>query len=143
MAEITNNYAPGSCVFQAGSTQNGDITITGPITQYVPEKRVDHPLGKFIPNKAKVQRIVDWIGANMAGQRTHKDLLLPLKAAMEVRPRAVASGVTREAFVEQYGEEVSEESWKKWIRGNRDTSYDAEELDSYIAEIQEILDEKE
>lgn len=28
MANITNHYAPGSCVFQAGSSQNGDIHIT-------------------------------------------------------------------------------------------------------------------
>lgn len=33
MANITNNYAQGSCVFEAGSSQNGDITITGPIYQ--------------------------------------------------------------------------------------------------------------
>lgn len=29
MANITNHYAPGSCVFQAGSSQNGDVYITG------------------------------------------------------------------------------------------------------------------
>lgn len=33
MANITNNYEPGSCTFQAGSSQNGDVTITGPIYQ--------------------------------------------------------------------------------------------------------------
>lgn len=27
MSQITNNYAPGSCVFQAGSTMNGDVHI--------------------------------------------------------------------------------------------------------------------
>lgn len=27
MNQITNNYAPGSCVFQAGSSQNGDVHI--------------------------------------------------------------------------------------------------------------------
>lgn len=27
MSQITNNYAPGSCVFQAGSSQNGDVHI--------------------------------------------------------------------------------------------------------------------
>ena len=26
MASITNNYAQGSCLFEAGSTQNGDVT---------------------------------------------------------------------------------------------------------------------
>lgn len=29
MSTITNNYAEGSCVFEAGSSQNGDIHITG------------------------------------------------------------------------------------------------------------------
>ena len=29
MAEITNHYAEGSCTFQAGSSQNGDVHITG------------------------------------------------------------------------------------------------------------------
>ena len=29
MANITNNYAPGSCIFEAGSTQNGDVYIQG------------------------------------------------------------------------------------------------------------------
>ena len=33
MSNITNNYAEGSCVFEAGSSQNGDITITGHIYQ--------------------------------------------------------------------------------------------------------------
>lgn len=27
MSQITNNYAPGSCIFQAGSSQNGDVHI--------------------------------------------------------------------------------------------------------------------
>lgn len=29
MGNITNNYAERSCVFEAGSSQNGDITING------------------------------------------------------------------------------------------------------------------
>ena len=33
MSNITNNYAEGSCVFEAGSSQNGDITISGNIFQ--------------------------------------------------------------------------------------------------------------
>ncbi|MDR3845540.1 hypothetical protein [Hallella sp.] len=33
MANITNNFAEGSCTFEPGSTQNGDVTITGPIYQ--------------------------------------------------------------------------------------------------------------
>ena len=33
MSNITNNYEPGSCVFEAGSSQNGDVHITGPIYQ--------------------------------------------------------------------------------------------------------------
>ena len=33
MSNITNNYAEGSCVFEAGSSQNGDIMISGNIYQ--------------------------------------------------------------------------------------------------------------
>ena len=33
MANITNNYAEGSCTFHAGSSQNGDVTIMGPVYQ--------------------------------------------------------------------------------------------------------------
>ena len=33
MSNITNHYAEGSCVFEAGSSQNGDITISGNIYQ--------------------------------------------------------------------------------------------------------------
>ena len=33
MSNITNHYAEGSCVFMAGSSQNGDVHITGPIYQ--------------------------------------------------------------------------------------------------------------
>lgn len=33
MSNITNHYAEGSCVFEAGSSQNGDITINAPIYQ--------------------------------------------------------------------------------------------------------------
>lgn len=29
MADITNNYEAGSCIFEAGSSQNGDVHITG------------------------------------------------------------------------------------------------------------------
>lgn len=29
MSQITNHYAEGSCTFQAGSSQNGDVHITG------------------------------------------------------------------------------------------------------------------
>lgn len=36
MANITNNFAEGSCTFQAGSSQNGDVTINGYI--YIKEK---------------------------------------------------------------------------------------------------------
>ena len=32
---ITNNFAPGSCTFEAGSSQNGDVTISGNIYQGV------------------------------------------------------------------------------------------------------------
>lgn len=35
MGNITNNYAEGSCVFEAGSSQNGDVTINAPIYQGV------------------------------------------------------------------------------------------------------------
>lgn len=33
MSNITNNYAEGSCRFEAGSSQNGDVHITAPIYQ--------------------------------------------------------------------------------------------------------------
>lgn len=33
MSNITNNYEPGSCVFEAGSSQNGDVHISAPIYQ--------------------------------------------------------------------------------------------------------------
>ena len=33
MSNITNNYSEGSCVFEAGSSQNGDVTINAPIYQ--------------------------------------------------------------------------------------------------------------
>ena len=33
MSNITNHYAEGSCVFEAGSSQNGNVHITGPIYQ--------------------------------------------------------------------------------------------------------------
>ena len=42
MSNITNNYAEGSCVFEAGSSQNGDVHITGPIYQGGAEKN-DNP----------------------------------------------------------------------------------------------------
>lgn len=42
MGNITNNYAEGSCVFEAGSSQNGDITISGNIYQGEAKKN-DNP----------------------------------------------------------------------------------------------------
>ena len=42
MSEITNNFEKDSCHFGAGSSMNGDVTITGPVYQGIakPEKKV-------------------------------------------------------------------------------------------------------
>lgn len=43
MGNITNNYAEGSCVFEAGCSQNGDITINAPIYQGSVRPKEDPP----------------------------------------------------------------------------------------------------
>ena len=43
MANITNNYAPGSCRFEAGSSQNGDVTVIRPIYQGVTKQKENAP----------------------------------------------------------------------------------------------------
>ncbi len=39
MTQITNNFEPGSCTFQAGSSMNGDVTINAPICQGWPKQK--------------------------------------------------------------------------------------------------------
>ena len=43
MANITINFAEGSCTFQAGSSLNGDVTITGPIYQGETKQKENAP----------------------------------------------------------------------------------------------------
>lgn len=43
MANITNNFAEGSCTFEAGSSLNGDVTITGPIYQGETKQKENAP----------------------------------------------------------------------------------------------------
>lgn len=39
MANITNNFSPGSCTFQAGSSLNGDVTLNAPVYQGEPKQK--------------------------------------------------------------------------------------------------------
>lgn len=47
MANIINKFEPGSCTFQAGSSQNGDVTITGPIYQGETKPKEQTPNNPF------------------------------------------------------------------------------------------------
>ena len=58
MANITNNFAEGCCVFQAGSTMNGDVIINGPIYQYGTDKVQDNKEPK-IPKEKRICQAVD------------------------------------------------------------------------------------
>ena len=57
MANITNNFAEGSCVFQAGSTMNGDVIINGPIYQYGTDKVQDNKEPKMSKEKRICQAV--------------------------------------------------------------------------------------
>lgn len=57
MANITNNFAEGSCVFQAGSTMNGDVIINGPIYQYGTDKVQDNKEPKLSKEKRICQAV--------------------------------------------------------------------------------------
>lgn len=67
MANITNHYAPGSCVFQAGSSMNGDVYITDcTINQAMPQD--DGQEGNAItPNPAPrgpKNKFLFWLNGN-------------------------------------------------------------------------------
>ena len=57
MANITNNFAEGSCVFQAGSTMNGDVIINGLIYQYGTDKVQDNKEPKMSKEKRICQAV--------------------------------------------------------------------------------------
>lgn len=62
MANITNNYASGSCTFEAGSSQNGDVTIYQGATE--PKKNVSggsHSIGSPLHLSDKKGTKIDFI----------------------------------------------------------------------------------
>ena len=66
MSNITNHYAEGSCVFEAGSSQNGDVHITGPIYQggAVPETplqmEIKEPANDDVTNRDAIPADEEW-----------------------------------------------------------------------------------
>lgn len=76
MADITNHYEAGSCVFEAGSTQNGDVHITGG----------NYYQGGAKKPEAKPESVTDVTGAESIAtpQLTNRQLVILFTALMDL-----------------------------------------------------------
>ena len=83
MSNITNNYAEGSCVFEAGSSQNGDITITGhiyqggakPSAEAEKTDRQDDECPGQLTNRQVVIMMTALMGISLSPEYTNQQLL--------------------------------------------------------------------
>ena len=100
MANITNNYAEGSCIFNAGSSQNGDVYIQGgnfyqstkhnENTKHAskqknpqPQAQEESPYPFVVVGKDKAKRVIEKIKEYMEGKNKAKDIMRPLRAAQD------------------------------------------------------------
>lgn len=102
-----------------------------------------HPMAAYIMQPKKAEEVIEEMRhlVSAQSQNSPKDLLAPLKAAMECKPRAVMQNVPLDAFNREFMTSVSEESFKNWIRGNRNTLYEDAYLDDYIEVFSMIMKE--
>ena len=100
MANITNNYAEGSCIFNAGSSMNGDVYIQGgnfyqstkrnENTKHTskqknpqPKEQQQSPYPFVTVGKDKAMRVIEKIKEYMEGKNTPRDIMRPLRAAQD------------------------------------------------------------
>lgn len=114
-----NNY------YDRGSTNN--------------EPAADHPLAPYIRRGDKVDIILDWLHRAIMVQKSPKEQLAPIKAAMECRPQAVNRSLTFDVFNLEFGLTVSEGTWDNWINGHHGCKFDDSELNDYEEDLSNLM----
>lgn len=100
-----------------------------------------HPMARFVMRPEKAEAVINEMRHLVSSQPANspKDVLAPLMAAMTCKPRAIMQHVTCEAFVKEFGVQVSEDSFKNWIKGYHDTRYEEGYLDDYEELFSDIM----
>lgn len=98
-----------------------------------------HPLAKYCVRPEKAEDVIEWMRHAISAQPTPKEQLAVLKAATECHPQAIYHSVTYEAFTGEFKLELSEESFKKWIKGNRKAVYQKDELGVFVEALENIM----
>lgn len=97
----------------------------------------EHPLAKYVTDKKKVKRIIDWLHKKIEKKKNPKDMLAPIKAALECDPPAL-NRITFKEMNQEFNINCSEETFKNWIFGYRDHKYSKDEIDPYIEELERL-----
>lgn len=103
----------------------------------------EHPLTPYIRRGDKVTILLDWLHRAVDVQSQPKEQLAPIKAAMECRPQAISYTLPREVFNREFNLNISDDSWKDWIKSYHNKTYihdDVDELKMYKEELAEIME---
>lgn len=103
-----------------------------------------HPMAVYVKRADKAEGIIECMRHFVNGQSSSlpKDLLAPLKAAIDCKPRAVLTSVTLDAYNREFSLDIKEETFKSWIKGNRGTRYEEDDLRDFMDEYERIMNEK-
>lgn len=98
-----------------------------------------HPLVSYICRGDKVKEVLDWLHRHIIGQKTAKQQIAPIKAAMECKPKAVNDTLPVEVFNQEFGLTIAKDTWENWTRSYHSRVYTEGDLKDYKDELQEIM----
>ena len=155
MSTITNNFAEGANVFNAGSTLNGDIHITDcTINQYgwkqskalgrgaeaAHEKSVDYPVYAFVMNASMAEAVVAKMRGYMEGKSRSqaKDIMRSVRAAQDAGViRRMTYDEMKEAFPEHCPKQKS--SVSKYTKEDESPYDDDPAFEAMVEEFRGML----
>lgn len=106
--------------------------------EQTPELEDKSPLDQYILLFSRKADILTCLHQLVKSQITPKDQLAPIKAAMEYKPKMLADTITVDVINQEFGLNISEDTFKNWIKGNRGYQYTQDEILSY----HEIFDDQ-
>lgn len=111
--------------------QNQSIESQKPQSDSPAINMQDHPLWKYIVLNEKGQIIIECL-TSLVKSRTHpKDQLAPIKAAMEYKPMLLSQDITIESINNEFGLQISQDTFNNWIKGYHNCKYDDSELEVF------------
>lgn len=105
-----------------------------------PMKSTEMPeIYNYILRIGMEEKVVTWLARNMFGQNTPKDLLAPLKAAMECTPKVINMNLPVELFNKTFNVQIAPDTYRNWIRGYSNRNYSEKELQPLIDDLLDYL----